>query len=246
MSLDFLKTDEKVEEVKDSVGGNAILATDAYPGVIEYAYLGKSKGGANSLNVSVALENGAKYRETLWITSGTAKGEKPYYESKQGKKVFLPGYQVADAICMLSAGSHITEMETEEKIINVYDYDAQKELPIPVPCLVAVHDMPIILGVENQLTDKTALDAASGKYLPTGETRNVNAITKVFCNREGHEGLTVTEAEAGGKAVFIDTWKEKFQGQVADRTDKKAATANGAQGAPTGSDTAAASPNLFA
>lgn len=232
--LDFLKTDEKIEEVVDTLGGNGPLSSNVYPATIKFAYLGKSGGGANSLTVGCELENGRTYTETLWITSGNAKGCKPYYEAKDGRKVFLPGYQVADAICMLTAGKPITSMSTETKTLKIWDKEQKKEVPTEVECLVDIHGEQVNLGIIEEIVDKTEQDA-SGDYVPTGETRNQNVINKVFCAKSGHENLTLTEIKAKTtEPLFYQNWLDKNLNQTVNRSKGKAdgATAGAPGAAP--------------
>ena len=89
----------------------------------------------------------------------------------------------------------------------------------------------VSLGVIKSLVDKKdKVEDANGKvtYVPNGETREENEITKVF---SPDDGRTVTEmiAEAD-EAEFITEWKEAYDGVVINKA--KGAAQNGSAGSP--------------
>lgn len=209
-----LTTDNSIEPEVDSVGsGFRILDSGLYDLTIETAYVEVSSGGATGLNLSATTEDGATVRQTLWMTSGTAKGGKNYYE-RDGKKNYLPGFIAARALCLLTVGKEIAEMDVEEKVIKVYDYDAKKELPTKVNMLVDLIGKEITAGILKQVVDKNVKDA-SGNYVPSGETREENEIDKLFRKRDG---MTVAEIlNKAEEAQFKDTWLSKWEGQVKNK-----------------------------
>ncbi len=82
--FDNLKTDSSVESDGDVIATSmyAPVPSGVYPGVIELAYLDKSKGGATSLNLVFKVQNDKEIRKQLWITSGDAKGNSNTYVDK--------------------------------------------------------------------------------------------------------------------------------------------------------------------
>ena len=73
-------------------------------------------------------------------------------------------------------------------------------------------------------------------YQPTGETRDENEIDKFF---RASDRKTTAEIRAQvEEAKFADTWLEKWQGKVKDKSSKTAAT--GTPGAPRAAAPAAA------
>ncbi len=88
-----LTSDASIANEKDSVGGGGVLESGLYPATITLAYGMKSAGGAKGLVLHAKTSQGRDIRQTLWTSSGNAKGNKNYYE-KDGKKNYLPGSSI--------------------------------------------------------------------------------------------------------------------------------------------------------
>ena len=240
-----LATDDSIASEKDSVGGGSgPLNSGLYSMTITMAHIGVSAGGAQSLNLSLKAEDGKEVRQTLWMTSGTAKGGKNYYE-KDGVKNYLPGFLLANSLCQLAVGKDIAQTDIQEKVINLYSFDAKAEVPTKVKVVMDLLNQPILVGILKQTVDKNIKDAA-GVYVPSGETRDENEIDKLF-----HPESRMTTAEIKAKAteaVFVTTWSDKHTGVT--RNKAKGAAAGGVAGAPrpAGAAPAAAKPksSLFA
>lgn len=218
----------KIADEKDSLGGSGPVDSGSYRAKIGMAYTEKSKGGALGLFVTFLLGPDFKkeLRQTLWMTSGDAKGNKTYYADKDGNNQPLPGFSQANAIAMLSTGKEIGDLDTEEKVINLYNYEVKKDVPTKVQAVTELIGQEVVLGVIRQTVDKTKKNDASGEYEPTGETRDENEIDKIFCAREGFENYTTTEVKAKAEAAaFHPEWVKKWEGQVKDKTTKGGATA---------------------
>ncbi len=221
--LENLKRDTTVENETDFLGGG-VLDSALYDFVVNMAYFDTSKGGANSLNLELKAANGATMRTVLWITSGTAKGCKNYYEDKQGKRRYLPGFNQANAICMLGIEKEISNVVPEKKVIKVYDFDAKKEVPTEKDVIMELIGAQITCGVVKQVVDKNVKNAA-GDYVPSGETREENEIDKCFRTADG---MTVAELTSGEtEPAFKAKWDEKNAGKVRMRA-KGATAANAA------------------
>lgn len=224
--FDDLKTDSSVQEVKDVLGGSGPLDSDGYDAVIDVAYADVSSGGARSLNVSFKI-NGRTVKQTLWMTSGTAKGCKNYYEAN-GQRKYLPGFVTANDLCLLSVGKPISDLDTEPKTIKVYDPAQGKEAPMEKAVVVDLIGQPIKLGILKQLVDKNVKNA-QGNYVPSGETREINEIDKVFRS----DGFTVPEIKAQAtEPSFYSRWVEKNRGTVVNKAKGASADA-GTSGMPT-------------
>lgn len=233
MSIFSNMTDDSIEAPKDSVGYSP-LESDIYPAVIKAIYITKSKNGAMAANL-VADIGGRDYREQLWITN--AKGES-FYKDKAGKKRYLPGTTVLNDICMCGIEKPLNQMDTEDKVFKIYDYEAKTELPKTVPTMTELAGASVLLGIVKEVVDKNVKDD-DGNYVPSGETREVNVIDKVF-HLPTHK--TVFEVKEGReKANFYDTWLKKLKGTVRNRA--KGAKAEGTAGAP--QKTAAPKKSLF-
>lgn len=222
--LASLATDASIAEEKDSVGSGGPLDSGLYKATIALAYVTKSQGGAMGLVLNMKTEAGREIRQTLWMTSGTAKGCKNYYE-KDGEKNYLPGFNHANSLALLTCGKEIGAMDTETKVVNVYSADAKSEVPTKVDMLMDLLGKEIIVGLIRQTVDKTKKNDA-GVYEPTGETRDENEIDKLF---RAKDRMTTAEIRAQAEtAVFADTWDAKFTGTV----KMKAKGASGTAGAP--------------
>jgi len=222
MAIANLKMSDDVEKATDTLGGGGALDTNIYPIQVKVVYLGKSKGGALSATIVGKLEDGSDFKSTQWITSGDAKGNKPYYE-RNGKKYPLPGYSVVDDLCRLASGTALGDAEMEENMVNIYDFDKGKDIPTEVDCIVGLEDETVMLAIQKQLEDKNA-DDGTGKFVPTGETRTTNEVSKVF----SADGATYLEISDELEVEFGQKWLDKNKGKVRDRTSKDA----GASGAP--------------
>ena len=219
-----LTTDSSIADEKDSVGGGGVLESGIYGCKIAMAYLSKAGSGALGLVLTLKTDAGRDLKQTLWMTSGTAKGAKNYYE-KDGEKHYLPGFLHANSLALLTVGKEISQLETETKVVNVYSADAKAEVPTKVEVLMDLLGQEIIAGVIKQTVDKTKKNEA-GAYEATGETRDENDIDKLF---RAKDRMTTAEIRAQAEtATFIDTWSNKWTGQ----TKNKAKGASGTAGAP--------------
>lgn len=232
-----LKTDSSIEEGNDSIGGFSILDSNIHKLKVKLAYVTFSAGKAMALNLQLDVlgipEPGGgltpaaskDIRQQFWMTSGEAKGCKNYYE-KDGVKHYLPGFNQANALCLLTVGKEIAAMTTTQKTINLYDPAAKKEVPTEVSVFMDLIGVEILAGVLKQIEDKSTKDANTGKYVPTGETRETNEIDKLFRLKDG---LTVIEIKGGAtKPVFLGKWTDKWKGEVRNKA-KGAATGGVAQ-----------------
>jgi len=231
--LAMLKTDDKIKEQGDSLGGFKLLNTDAYDMVVDMAYIDLSSGGAYGLVFTGKGADGETIKETFWMTGGTAKGQLNYYVDREGNKQYLPGFSQANALALLTTGQEIAELTPEKKMVKAYDKEAGKEVPTEKDVLVEMIGQPIKLGIVKQIVDKTKKNEISGAYEPTGETREENVIDKIF---HAESGCTVAELRAGStEASFLPQWIEKNKGETRNKAKgTKAAGTAGAPGAPAG------------
>ena len=219
--LSTLTSDASIANEKDSVGGGGVLESGLYPATVTMAYVQKSEGGALGLVLQAKTNQGRDIRQTLWMTSGTAKGCKNYYE-KDGVKNYLPGYVAANALALLTTGKEISELDTETKVVNVYNKDAKAEVPTKVEAIVDLMGQEILIGVIKQTVDKTQKTDA-GTYVPTGETRDENEIDKFF--RASDRKTTAEIRAQAEEAAFADVWEKKWAGVTKDKASKGAGVA---------------------
>jgi hypothetical protein len=204
---------EGIKEEKDSLGGFQVFESGLYPVKLSMVFITKSKGGAMGMTVRGKTAEGQMLDQQLWVTSGDKKGNKNYYIAKKtGDKHFLPGFNVGNAICLLTVAKNLSDLETEPGIAEIY---GEKKKVDMIPALAG---QEVTFGLIKQLVDKTELDDESGDYMPTGESRAENEIDKVFRTKDG---LTTVEIRGGlksGEGKFMQQWLDKWGGEVKDRT----------------------------
>lgn len=224
--LSTLTTDESIANEKDVIAGSGprLLESGVYAGKVVHAYVSKSAGGAIGMNVLLDF-NGTQLRQTFWMTSGTAKGCKNYYQDKNGDKQYLPGFILANSLTLLACGQEISALETEKKVIPLWNAATKSEVPTQVDMLTDLLGKEVVAAVFRQIVDKTAKNEATGLYEPTGETREENEVDKFFRARDR---MTTAEIRAQAEeATFVNTWAEKFGGKTRDRSKGAAAGAGG-------------------
>lgn len=216
--LSNLKTSTTVQDEKDVLGGTfTVLDSDIYTGTIKYAYLQQAQSSsAMSLNLCVEID-GKEYKETLWMTN---KNGDNFYVAKDGNQNYLPGFTVANNIALFTCQKPLSELNTEDKILKLYNYEQKQEVPTQVPCITDMHGKDIALAIMKEVRPKQQKNDA-GVYVDTTETREANSIQKVF---HPTKHLTVAEIKAqADKPEFYDRWLEKNKGQVRTVAPKGAA-----------------------
>ena len=219
---------ENLEKAEDVLGGGNYdpIPSAVYDGKIELAYAGKSAGGAHSVTVHFKTSEGKEVRETIYVTN--KQGENFYADKEdKTKKRPLPGFTMIDDICLLATGAGLADQDTEEKVVKIWDSNERKEIPKPVQCLTALHGQDITLAILRSIEDKNKKDE-SGKYVPTGETRTVNAIDKAF---HPETGRTVNEyLNEVATPEFHDAWAAKNTGKDRERFTKNIGAGAGTSG----------------
>ena len=225
--LSTLTSDDTIATEKDVIGGSRILESGLQDFTVSLAYLTKSDGEALALNVVFKNSSKQELRQQFWMTSGTAKGGKNFYE-KDGEKHYLPGFVMANALALLTVGKEISQLDTEKKTIPLYNSTAKAEIPTQVDMVMDLLGKEIAAGVIKQTVDKTAKNATTGLYEPTGETRDENEVDKLF---RASDKMTTAEIRAQAEvATFVNTWKAKWDGIT--RNKAKGAGAAGKPGLP--------------
>lgn len=226
--LNTVKTDDSIKDEKDSVGNSGPLESALYPFEVSTAYLEKKASGALFMNLSLVTDDGRTIKQGLCLASGDAKGNKNYYENQQGERHYLPGFNHGNSLALLTVGKELAELDTEEKVVNVYSADAGAEVPTKVEMVMDLLGKRGIVGLQKQIVDKQA-KGDDGKYHNTGDTREVNEIDKFFREKDK---MTTAEIRAGAEEPqFYATWDQKWTGQTRNRASA-ANDSNGAAGAP--------------
>lgn len=227
-----LTTDSSIAEDKDVLGGGRqLFDTDVYRATVGMAYGKKSDGGALAVALTFKLADGREFQKDVYTTNRNGQN---FYE-RDGAKHYLPGFNLVNSLCLLTTGKELSQLPIETKTVKVWNKDSKAEVPTPVPVLVDLIGKECYVAIERLIEDKTAKNDSTGAYEPTGEIVEANDLAKIFCAREGFDGMTQTEIKAArdGKApevLFKDQWVEKYKGQV--RNKAKGAAAGGNAGAP--------------
>lgn len=87
----------------------------------------------------------------------------------------------------------------------------------------------VSLAIQKVLEDKTAKNAQTGDYEPTGESRETNTIAKVF---HTESKVTMAEARNASEAKFWDSWLERNKDQTYDKRTNKGGAGKPASKAP--------------
>jgi|TARA_B100000315_G_C14531681_1_gene566503 hypothetical protein len=200
----------------ERVGGGFAWESGVYDATIKMVYLNKSASEAVSVNIILQNSDGKELKESFWIKSGKAKGNKTYF-TKNKKNYPLPGYSIANSMCVATSGESLAKcMDTaEKKKINIWNPELKKEAPTERPVLMGLVNKSIKVAVHQVIEDKTAKNA-SGQYVPTGESRTLNQC-KFFGNTDGK---TAEEIANDKPAVMFDKWAQKNTGTVVDKTTK--------------------------
>lgn len=217
-----------LEETQDTLGGFSPLESDVYDATIKMAFAGQSKGGAHSVTFHLDV-NGREHRETIYVTNRN--GENWYPNKKDpSKKMPLPGFTMANNIALLATGFDLGNQAVEERVIKLWDRDANGEVNTKVNAFIDLIGKPVKVAIMKQIVDKN-VDDGQGKYVPSGETREESVIDAVF---HAETGRTVNEVKAGlANGEFAQKWLDKNKGQVKDRSTKDVAK-TGRPGAATG------------
>jgi len=199
---------EKVED--DFIGGGGVLDTDIYLATVKYAYLGKAANSdARNLTLSLMI-NGKEVTKSIWMTNRN--GDVTYKDKRSGEEKNLPGYNQVNGLAMLLLSREIGELDVEEKTLNLYDFDAKKELPQAVDCFVELHGLELQVAVQRQTVDKNAKNESTGNYEPTGETRDENEFVKFF---PAERLVTISEVAQFVKSLGGDFNEVLGDGEIA-------------------------------
>lgn len=202
MSIKGLAIDADVEQQNtDTLGGGFAKPTGLYGCVVDVAFLDKSKSGAMSLNLHLKLASDKSViRQTIYMTSGDKKGNKNYYV-KDGRKVVLPGMQLADQIAQITTGKAMGDLTAEKKMVKLWDPESRSEKPREVPTLPEMTGQSILIGLHK--VDKNRWSGGA----PTAQHTFVNEIDKVFYP-DGYS--TAEKAGESEEAVFHKQWSDKY------------------------------------
>tara|TARA_B100000745_G_scaffold288707_1_gene226310 strand:- start:54 stop:800 length:747 start_codon:yes stop_codon:yes gene_type:complete len=203
----------------ERVGGVFAWESGVYDTTVKMVYINQTKSEAQFFNVILEKNGGdmKELRENFCIKSGKAKGHKTYYVTKDGKKRPLPGYQIAESMCIAATGEDLdTCMKSlETKTVKVWDPEKKQEAPAERPVVMGLVGKPVKVAVHQVIEDRTTPNT-KGEYVPTGEVRTVNQC-KFFGNAEGKTAEEITRKET---ATMFTKWAGKNTGAVINKSTK--------------------------
>jgi len=233
---------ESIERVGGG-GGGYLWESGVHDVTVKVAYVNQTAGEAKFLNVILSNNNGTtgELRENFCIRSGKGKGHKTYYVTKDGKKRPLPGYSIAENMCIAATGEDLDVCmdSAENKQVNIWNQEQGKALPAERPVVMSLVNKTIKVAVHQVIVDKQAPDA-NGKWVSTGESKTVNEC-KFFGNMEGKTSEEITKNKP---ATMFDKWAEKNTGAVINKSTK-GQSSNSAAGIMNSSTTAETTGSLF-
>lgn len=226
-------TDSGLEKTADSLGGYQLFESDIYFGKIKLAYAVQSEGGAHGVALVLDL-NGREYNETIYVTN--KKGENWFTTDRDpNKKIPLPGFTLINELCMVTVEKPLSEMDSEEKVVNIYDPAERKAVPRGAQVLTELLGQEAHFAILKQLANKNVKNQTTNVYEPSDETREQNALVKAF---HGPTKLTLNEVVEASKLgtfpeghEFYDSWLKKNQGKTSDIRKNKG-SGGPKQGAP--------------
>ena len=200
----------------ERVGGGFAWESGVYDATIKMVYLNQSASEAVSFNIILQNSEGKELREAFWVKSGKAKGNKTYF-TKDGKDYPLPGYSIANSMCVASTGESLAKCmgAVEKKTINIYNVEQKKEVPTERPVLMGLINKSIKVAVHQVVEDKMS-KSSNGHYEPTGESRTINQC-KFFGDSSGKTAEEITNK---ADATMFDKWASKNTGTIIDKTSK--------------------------
>lgn len=207
---------EGAEKVTDSVGGFVPIESNVYMGTLTAAYVSSSADEDNhgqALNIVVQLEDGKEHREILYVLD---KEGSALRTNKQGKTVKRDAFVIADDISLLASETPFVDALFEEKLVEVWDNDAGKRVPKPMPALVDAIGRDFKFAL--QTTKKFKQELVNGTWTDTAKIIHETKIVKVMDT----DGFTVLEKiEGADNAVFEANWVKAHGGKVRDFTQGK-------------------------
>lgn len=229
-----------LETARDVVPtGQYTVKSDIYTGVVKMAYGTQSARGALGVVLTLYLEElGKEFTETVWVTNRD--GHNYYIDKESKKKRPLPGFTVINDLCGVTVESEISQVETELKLVPVYNYDEKKQVPTEVEVFTPLLGTKCHIAILESKVNKQQKNAA-GEYVAIADSHEVNSIEKIM---HYPTKVTLREAEDGnGEPIYYSAWLEANRGKVIDkRTIKDGASTNSSTASSTGSGIAANKP----
>lgn len=246
-----LKTDG-LEEAKDVIGGGfRTFETDVYENVkLKLAYTALWQGGSRYVSLVFDID-GAEYEESITITNSAGDN----YYMKDGKKNQMPGFVTVNELCMAATGEELSELNTEERQVEVWDSKEKKKVRQARDVIVELCGTDVSLAIRKVLEPKTEKsnkvdDKGKPIYEEIDGDYTKNEIVKVFHAETRATIAEIKKAQKDDKdieAKFMDQWKEKWQGSTYNKRkgNGKSGAGSTGSGAPKSSGADKPKTSLF-
>lgn len=210
--------DNTIQQETDYVGGYSVLDSGLYKCSIQYAYAKTAQSGAMAFVLCLSTDKGVEINQTFWISSGKDKGCSNTFINKDGQKQYLPGWLMADGLAHLTVGKGLRELEDENKLIKLYNYEVKAEVATQVPMFTELLGKEVAVGIVKQIVNKRI--KTDDGYVDSDETREINEVVKFF---DIETLRTISEVRAGTEeAEYVHKWLERNKDKVVDKTNKDA------------------------
>lgn len=214
-----LKDDLAIEENRAG-GGFAPFEQDIYTGTVKMAYGDAFDSGSQFIQLTLEMEDGREYNERLIVTNREGKN----YYVRDNVERGLPGFTVANDICLSVAGLPLSQVQGEEKSVLVYDYDLKKKVPQRKYVLTPIIGGTVSVAISKNIKNKQK--KVGNEYVDINEEMVENTIHTVF---HTESRFTTTEARNNAtEAAFWDLWLDKNKGK--ERNTYKEVAEGGSSG----------------
>lgn len=204
---------DQASQEKDTLGGFSLLDSDIYTATIKHAYGSQTQKGGVNLNVEFDID-GHTHKETLFVAN---ERQESFFTTQTGEKKPYPSFLLAESIALLGAGKTLAQLKTEPKVINIYNYEQQKDIPTQVPMFTELLGKQVKVAILKELVNKKTKQG--NEYVDTAETKEVNKLDKVFSMKGDFTVAELRQKEETAK--FYQQWLDKNKGQTKDKTNKK-------------------------
>lgn len=208
--LNTTAQDIKVEDKLGS-GGNFEIPTGLYNAKITAAYLSKTNDGAVRAEFEFSLDSGQKHSQGYTVVD---KDGNHIITTEDGTRKFLAGFLKANSIAFLACkGTPISNIPTQDKTINVRNYETNQDEPKQVQQLTDMIGKEVCLGIIQQAQFKR-VKGNDGKWTEDNTQTQVKSTIHTVFHSVKH--FTYAEADAAIKnntapeSKFYDAWKEEW------------------------------------
>ena len=226
MDLSNLNVTDDIEVTGDSLPAVRSWAQESgvYPVTVDMAYLLEGPSGSQQLMVHFKENTIDQFtlKHKFILTSGHAKGQKNYYMDQEKKKHLLPGMDTVMQMCQLATDKQLAELDVQNKMVPIYDFDARTEVPTSVPVVMDLLGSKLQIGILKITQNKRV--NRNGSWEEGPDKQEINEVDKVF----DEDGRSLVEHKTKTDPEFIERWKERNEGRTVNKFKPVAGATPGA------------------